>query len=169
MEKIILTTKLSLNDYINANYRMYPQWMFKFLRGIGLLSLISPIISAMTFPFNDVTSYLPPLVVGLFLTIGLRILIYFAAKRNYESDGRISETIIYEFNNDTFQLTGESFSAKLTWDKVYKLTESKDWVFIWQSKQLAHVIPKRDFKEGEFQQFKNILKLHSELNNKLKP
>ena len=134
------------------------------MTGIGLFMLL-----IITFSFNDFTSF-PwfQLIFGLFLTVGLPVQVYFAAKRNYKSTGRISETIAYEFDKEHIQLTGESFNSKLTWDKIYSVTENKDWVLIWQNRQIANVVPKRDFKDGQLQAFKDIVKLQSGLKNKLK-
>ena len=165
MEKIVLTTKLSIDDYIKVNYHLlYRKLAIKFMTGIGLFMLL-----IITFSFNDFTSF-PwfQLIFGLFLTVGLPVQVYFAAKRNYKSTGRISETIAYEFDKEHIQLTGESFNSKLTWDKIYSVTENKDWVLIWQNRQIANVVPKRDFKDGQLQAFKDIVKLQSGLKNKLK-
>jgi len=165
MEKIVLTTKLSIDDYIKVNYHLlYRKLVIKFMTGIGLFMLL-----IITFSFNDFTSF-PwfQLIFGLFLTVGLPVQVYFAAKRNYKSTGRISETIAYEFDKEHIQLTGESFNSKLTWDKIYSVTENKDWVLIWQNRQIANVVPKRDFKDGQLQAFKDIVKLQSGLKNKLK-
>lgn len=124
---------------------------------------------AITFTFNSFTEF-PwfQLVFGLFMTIGLPIQVYFTAKRNYKSNGRINETINYDFDSENIQLTGESFNSKLTWDKVYSVTENKDWILIWQNRQVANVVPKRDFKDGELKTFKDFVKSHSGLKNKLK-
>jgi hypothetical protein len=100
--------------------------------------------------------------------MGLRVTVYMNAKSSYKSDGRISETITYEFDEEKIQVIGESFNSKLTWNKIYSVTENKDWVLIWQNRQIANVVPKRDFKDGELRTFKSIIKLQSGLKNKLK-
>ena len=84
------------------------------------------------------------------------------------SNGRISETIIYEFDNENILITGESFNSRLSWDKIYSVTENKDWILIWQSRQGANVLQKRDFKNKDLQLLKDIVNSHSELKNKLK-
>jgi hypothetical protein len=165
MDKIILTTKLTIDDYIKVNYHLlYRKSSIKFLTGIGLFMLI-----LILFTFNSFAEF-PwfQLAFGLFLTVGLPVSIYFSARRNYKSNGRISETIIYEFDKENIQLTGESFNSKLTWDKIYSVTENKDWILIWQNRQVANVVPKRDFTEGQLQAFKDIVRSHGGLKNRLK-
>lgn len=165
MEKIILTTKLSFNDFIKVSYHLtYRKLSMKINTGIGLLVLL--IIISSTSSFTEFSWFL--LFFGLFISFGQPIMIYFSAKKNYMSNGRISETIIYEFDKECIQITGDSFNSKLTWDKIYKMTENKDWVLIWQSRQTASVIPKRDFKNGELLIFKDIVNAQSGLKNKLK-
>ena len=165
MEKIILTTKLSFEDFIKVNYHLlYRKLSMKFMTGFGLLLLLM-----VTFSFNNFKEF--PwflLIFGLFLSVGQPVLVFFTAKKNYRSNGRISETINYEFDNENIQITGESFNSKLTWNKIYSVTENKDWILIWQSRQIANVVPKRDFKNGELQAFKDILNLQVGLKNKLK-
>lgn len=165
MEKIVLTTKLSIEDYIKVSYHLlYRKWAVKFMTGIGLFMLI-----LILFSFDSFTQF-PwfQLIFGLFLTVGLPISVYFSAKKNYKSNGRISEYINYEFEKDNIQITGESFNSRLTWDKLYSVTENRDWILIWQNRQVANVVPKRDFKDGELQVFKNIVKSRRGLKNKLK-
>ena len=165
MEKIILTTKLSFNDFIKVSYHLtYRKFSMKFITGIGLLILL--MIPFLFNHFKEFPWFL--LIFGLFISIGQPVLIYFTAKKNYMSNGRISETINYEFDKESIQMTGESFNSKLTWDKIYSVTENKFWILIWQNRQSANVVPKRDFKNGELQIFKNIVNSQVGLKNKLK-
>ena len=99
---------------------------------------------------------------------GQPILVYIYARKNYNTNKRISESISYTFDKDTIQITGESFDSKFTWDKIYRVTESKNWILIWQNPQVANVVPKRDFQEEELQAFKNMVSLHSKVKNKLR-
>jgi len=165
MDKINLTTKLSIDDYIKVNYHLfYRKLSNKLMTGIGLFMLLMIAISFKT--FAEFPWFL--LIFGLFLILGLPVQIYFTAKKNYKSNGRISETINYEFDKENIQLIGESFNSTSTWEKIHSVTENKDWILIWQSRQVANVIPKRDFRNGDFQTFKNIVNSHSGLKNKLR-
>jgi len=165
MEKIILTTKLSIDDFIKVSFHLlYRKLSMKVVTGMGLFILL--LILFMFHSFTEFPWYL--LIFGLFLTIGQPVLVYFTAKKNYKSNERFSETINYEFDQENIQLTGESFNSKFTWDKIYSVTENKDWILIWQSRQNANVVPKRDFKVGELQIFKDIVKSQRGLKNKLK-
>jgi len=165
MDKIILTTKLSIDDYIKVSYYLfYRKPTFKIMAGIGLFMLLMTIISLKT--SSEFPWFL--LIYGLFLILVLPVQIYLAAKKNYESNGRIRETINYEFDKENIQIIGESFNSTLTWEKIYGVTENKVWILIWQNRQVANAIPKRDFKNEDLQTFKNIVYSHTGLKNKLR-
>lgn len=161
---INLTTKLSVDDYVKVNYYMfYRKWVIKGMTGFGLFFIL---LSLFTLVSADFSWFL--FLFGLFITAGLRIQIYFAAKRTYKTDGRVAEKIEYQFDNEEIRITGESFNSRLTWDKIYRVTENKDWVLIWQNQLIANVIPKRDFKDNDFESFKQIVAGQSRLKNELK-
>ncbi len=69
----------------------------------------------------------------------------------------IGETIEYQFDNEEIIVTGQSFSSRFSWNKIYKVTETKDWVLIWQNRQMANVIPKRSFEGDDLKSFKEIV------------
>ena len=97
--------------------------------------------------------------------VGLPAITAYMAKRNYQNNQRITETITYNFLEDCLEISGESFTSKLSWDKFYKVTETKNWILIWQSSRMANVLPKRDVWEGEQQQLKELLMRHKVKNN----
>ncbi|MEI9957623.1 MAG: YcxB family protein [Ferruginibacter sp.] len=93
------------------------------------------------------------------------LLTYFTAKKNYNSNQRISEAIEYQFEKDNLIIKGESFNSQLSWDKIYKVTQTKNWILIWQNSQIANPILKRDIWEGEIESLKVILNGHGVKNN----
>ncbi len=54
-------------------------------------------------------------------------------------------------------MEGESFNAKLSWNKIYKVKETKNWILIFQSRQVANLILKSDIWDGEMIELKRIL------------
>ena len=161
---IEIKTQLSLDDYIKLNYHLlYRKWAIKGMAIIGFFLIAISILSLFVGQFSWFV-----LMLGLYFSVGLRIQTYYAAKKNYNSNGRISETITYKFDKEHIEITGESFNSKLAWNKFYSVTENKDWILIWQSRQVANAIPKRDFQNGELLTFKEIMNMQDGLRNKLK-
>lgn len=164
MDKLILTTKLSVEDFTRVNYHfLYRKIPMKVLRGMGIFFLIIT-----PFYYNDISALIGTLLLGCFFTFAFPLVTYFSSKSAYQSNPRLSEAIVYEFDKEHINVKGESFNSQLTWNKVYRVTETKEWVLIWESSQLAHIVPKRDFRNTDFQLFKEIVKSHKGIKNKLK-
>ena len=167
MDKVVLTTKLSVEDYIKVSlHTLYGKLAIKVMFGIGCFMLLMVVV--LLFKDGFTLFFWLRLLFGLLLTVGLPAQVYFAARRGYKANPRINETIKYEFDRDYVQIIGESFDSKLTWDKMYSVTENKDFVLLWPNKQMVNVLPKRDFKSNELRAFKEMVKSLPKLENKLK-
>jgi c-di-AMP phosphodiesterase-like protein len=165
MEKLTIQTQLSLDDFTKASYHLlYRKLLVKLLTGFGIYILI---IDAFTF-FTEGQFDWYRIFVGLFLIIGFPLQVKLTAKRNYKSNRRMGERITYEFDKELIQLTGESFNSKMTWGKIYRVTENKDYFLIWQNRQVANIIPKRDLNKNEIQTFKEIVNHQKGIRNKLR-
>ena len=159
MEKIRIESKLSLKEYIRLMYRLtYRKPMVIIISLIGFFMLI---LSALYFLGLYRSTDQPPysqLAAGLFVSLVLPFSVYRAAKRQFNSNERLKELIVYEFNPEHIQITGESFRSELTWSKTHKIIEISDWIIIYQSKLVANVIPRRCFEPHQLDIFRNLVK-----------
>ncbi|KAA3437081.1 YcxB family protein [Rufibacter hautae] len=168
MDKLTLSTQLSEQDFIKANFYLYfKKWNSRFIFGIGILALLSVLFLYVTGALNEIPWI--GLAFGLYFTVGIPGHIYYAAKKGYKTNKRVSEPLLYQFDQDNFQITGESFESRLSWDKVYSVTETKSWVLIWLTPQVANIVPKRDFSPEQLRLFKALVKEQKGPKNKLKP
>lgn len=168
METITLTTVLSLDEYFKVNLRFfYSKWFGKCLIGLGLFFLFVGLMQSVSgfqedFPWQIIC-------IGLYLTIGFPISLYFSSRKSYRSNPRVSEQLTYTFDRDNIKITGESFSSIMSWDKIYQVSENKYAVLILTNPQVANIIPKRDFPEQALALFREIVHLHEgKVKNKLK-
>ncbi len=165
MEKINLTTKLTLDDYIKVNfYMVYRKGAVKLFTAIGIFYLCISIIGfsyGHSFPWGL-------LCTGLFFILLIPTMTYILARRAYSLHSRMTETMIYNVDETHIQLTGETFNVQFTWDKILGVSETKNWVLIWQNKYIANVLPKRDLSIGDLNTLKYIVRLHPSLKNSLK-
>jgi len=99
-----------------------------------------------------------PLVLGSFLVLGFPILIYFNVKRDFYSNKSLREEISYEFGEKGFRQTGETFSAEVNWNSVFKIVELRNWILIYQSKMLMCPIHKESFDTDQLKDFKALTK-----------
>lgn len=91
--------------------------------------------------------------------------IYFRARSTYRSNKKLSETIEYGFSNDGFDIKGETFSSQSSWNTVYEVSQTKNWIFVWQSQQVANVIPRQSMWEGDVAELRDILNINKVKNN----
>ena len=159
---MIIKSKLTEKDFINVNFvLLYSRPIFKIITIIFCVLVLIGIPIVIVLPKTSLTQILFPLI---FLSL-MPLMTYFTAKRNFKANKRISETIEYQFDKDYLSAKGESFNTQQTWDKIYKVTQTKNWILIWQNNQVANPIHKRDIWDGEINDLKNILQAHNVKNN----
>jgi hypothetical protein len=167
MNKISVTTKLTFEEFRKANfYFLYRKWAAKFSLVMGTFILIGTLVFYFMNPSFYTQFPVIPVLLGLMMAVFPPYSIFRTAKKNYNSNGRISETISYEFDDDVIQISGESFHSKLTWDKIYELTVTRSWVLVWQSGQVANVIPTKDITPNQIQQLKKIVEKYPSIKRK---
>jgi hypothetical protein len=145
---------MSEKDYIDAifsiTYGKPIMKIFTFMTGFAVVSAVPMMflypksfsLTQMAFPF-------------LFFVV-LPLVVYASAKRDFKTNSRFSETICYRFYEDNLEMVGESFNSTFSWEKVFKVTQTKKMVFIWQNAQVSNPIPKRDIWEGDLAELKTF-------------
>lgn len=157
-----IKSKLTEKDFINANFvLLYSKTSMKIFTGIASFAIVVAVVAVFLSSKTTFAQISAPLIMLLLIPM----FTYFAAKKNYAADQRVSETIEYQFEKDLLIIKSESFNAQFTWDKIYKVTQTKNWLMIWQSKQIANAIPKRDVWQGDIAELKDILETHRVKNN----
>jgi hypothetical protein len=161
-KSMVIEAKLSKQDFINATFILsYSRILTKISTGILLFFFLISIILAIVYPIYSSLEEVGILFAILFIR---PVMTYFTAVRNYNSSQRTGELITYHFTPDYLSMKGESFNAEFSWDKIYKVTQSKNWVFIWQNKRFANVLSKRDIWEEQVDELKEILQKHNVKN-----
>ncbi|HTB52414.1 MAG TPA: YcxB family protein [Ferruginibacter sp.] len=159
---MVIESKLSERDFINATFvLLYSKRYIKITIAVFVLIFLVNIAGLI---FNPVSSSYWQLFVLVGVLFVRPIIIYINVKRSFASNKRSGELVIYTFGNDYLSIKGESFSTELSWDKIYKVTQSKNWVFIWQNKGFANILSKQDIWEEQIDQLKVILQHHKVKN-----
>lgn len=138
-------TKITFREYLELMYRRAIIIVFT----IGAFLMLLIIIVNATGLYRFQTNVTSQITFIFFIIVLLPIVVYFSAKRNYYSNKRLQETIDYEFTNQKMNISGESFSSEINWSKTFKIEELKKWFLIYQSKQVANLIPKSDLTEEQ--------------------
>lgn len=158
-----IKTQLSEKDFIKVTFLLlYKKNFAKVITAIAIFVLIVSIILRLN-KLGDLS--FTQIIFPIAMMIWLPLLTYFSAKKSFKSNKRVSEVIEYKFEKDFLDIKGESFSAQLSWDKIYKVSKTKSWVLIWQNSQIANVIPRRDLWEGQMMGLKEVLNNHKVKND----
>jgi hypothetical protein len=162
----IIETRLSEKQFINATLVLLTQKRITWIAPvIGIFLLVSTLFSRGK-SSNSFGMLLVPFIYLIVFSGLLPLLTWFRAKKIYNArSSRAKEKISYEFQDNQLDIRGESFTATLSWDKIHKVTTTKNWLFIWQNSQYANCIPKKDVWEGEIMKLREILEKNKVRNN----
>lgn len=151
---MLIKSKLTKQDFVKLNfYLLYGKISMKlFTIMTVLLFLITITISL--FSKNDFS-----LTIVLFIAflLFMPLMTYIGAVINFNPNNRASETIEYHFTNEYLSIKGESFNSQLSWEKINKVTQSKNWILIWQNKLVGNPIVKRNISQEQIKELKEIL------------
>jgi hypothetical protein len=157
-----IKTKLTKDEYVKATLtvilnRTYTLYFFIFVSIVVIVNIISSVARGQAV----IATILPPvLIFSAYILV-----IYFSVKRGYLKNKRISESIEYTFEENRLIIRGESFNSELSWDKINKVTLTKNWLLIWQTKISANAIPRKDISESDLANLKIILASNRVKNN----
>jgi hypothetical protein len=158
-----INSSLTKAQYISASlvirYRRITTIIYSLL---GIFFAGFAIYSKIEFPEMDTTSEF--IIAFIFLILPV-ITTYFSAVMNFNSNPRLTEPVQYIFSDDNLCIKGESFMTQFTWEKVYKVTQTKNWVFVWQNRLVANPISKQDISPDQILELRAILAMHGVKNN----
>ena len=157
-----IKTKLTEKEYIKASLATATARPYtRYIVGIFSFIIIINLITGISRGGATISSLLPPILIfSVFLTI-----FYFAIKKGFSKNKRISELIEYTFDNSNLLINGESFKTELSWNKIDRVTKSKSWLLIWQNRQNANAIPMKDVLQDDLIKLKTILTNNQVKNN----
>jgi hypothetical protein len=161
-----IKTRLNESDFVYITFvLLFAKPVMKIVYIIMALAFLLAIVSAMI-PSTIAGDFsISRLVFPLFVLVFLPASTYFAAKRNYASYKRIDEVIEYDFDKNYLIIKGESFNSQMTWNKIYRVSQTKRWLLIWQSKHMVNAIHKSDLPTGVLTELRQILMAQGVKNN----
>lgn len=147
--KIEFTNTLTKDDVIALTFHAANnRGSFRFLKfAVPAVLLLIILVSIQS---GGLPQGIEPIVFLLvFLIILLPLVMYYSSIKEYKSNNRIKESVIYEIDKNQIHAKSDSFDTTMTWDKIHNMTENKKYFFIWQSRNSANIIPKRLLAENE--------------------
>lgn len=160
---IDITNKLNFTDYLKVNY--YLTYRKPIMIIFILIALSNLILLIKGFIDGTPIDYVP---LGFCLAmLAIPVFTYFSLKKNYRNT-RINEQISYSIDNKTIYIKGESFDVSLSIDKIYKVSETRSWILIWETKYGAHILLKKKLSADQIAELKSIVESYPNVRNKMK-
>ena len=85
----------------------------------------------------------------------------------YDANPSLSEPINYVFTNDNFSVSGNQFNSEVAWDSIHQVTENTHFIYIYITRGIIYIIPKRAFTSKQLITFKQIIRQQKDLKQQL--
>ncbi len=141
-----IRSKITKKEYASLFlFLMYKNTAVKIFIGICLLGFVA--VGILLYKVGTKKPDVFDLWKPLFFLGFLYFFFWNTARKAYDSNKRLGETIEYRFDEDHLIVTGESFSAELTWAKIHKVAQTEKWILIYQTRNAANFIAKKIFRK----------------------
>ena len=169
MQKIEIKSKLTLKKYIRLmfifTYRRIGNIFFSLF---GIVMIVNALLYFFGIFKASGTSPYVQFFTGLIVISVTPLTIYYTAKRNFNTNKRLKESMTYLFDEENIEVVGESFNSTMSWSTTYKVLEMNDYILIYQSKLIANIISKDSINHKQLKDFKSLLLSIPGLKLKLK-
>ncbi|MFD2935366.1 YcxB family protein [Spirosoma flavum] len=108
------------------------------------------------------------LLFGLYSIFLAEISSKIQARSLMKKKAQITESSIYIFDETSYQLSGESFSTRMTYNKLFEVREVRDFILLRVTEGSANILPKRALSADQFTSLKQIVMAVPNLKLKLK-
>lgn len=157
-------TKLSEKDFTKASLTII--WSRPFSKIAVIIFLVILGFNMFGSVSSSPIKLIVPTLVPPLIIFGIFFLVFrYSIKKSYQKNQRASETITYNFTDTHLGISGESFNSEMTWNKIYKVTQTKSWLLIWQNSQMANAIPLSLVSAEQLAALKVILTKNNTKNN----
>ncbi len=140
-------TQINEKDLYRFNMRMAYTSMS------GILSLLFAvfIVGVMIFSdsMQDATTAPFYILIAIFLVAATPISLYFQSKQRIKTNEVFSKPLHYELADEGIVVSSELVDEPdtLPWEYIYKIKTTKDYIYIYSSRQNAFIIPKEQVAE----------------------
>lgn len=164
-ETLDLTYRISQQDFIHFNYNQFNNWKVKMILIILSIPVLLNLILRHNIGESDVNifsfSYLAVFIFPAFVIV----LIYFSSRNAYRKNNFLQGEINLKMNTKAIRFSGKGFDSSIDFEKIVKISKKKRYYLVYTSPQIANIIPKDQFSEGQKQQFEKLI--HSIPNLKI--
>ena len=148
MESLNVAIQISFKDFLNFQLIHLRKRMLPFLIILALM-LISSLYSFFFLDSATITEWMSPMIIFLIFPSAFFCLIYFNAKKSFNSDSFIRKEHVYNFSKEKLRVTTENSDLNLDWKDIYRYFNTKHNFIVYLSPQKALIIPKRFLQDAE--------------------
>lgn len=165
-DSIVVDVKLTEKDFEDFFAHLGRRSiLMKMLIAVALIVFVAQLIRIIADPqgFESAIIWVA-LVILLFL-----MMIYsnkYNARKVARNNKRLFEPHTYYINDREIRITGAPFNATIKWEDLYRVTESKNSLFLWLNKKQAQILPKRSLQPEEAEVIKMIADLETKHHKK---
>lgn len=105
------------------------------------------------------------ILVPLAMLTALPLSVYISSRKAYKTIAQLRESVLYSMDDNSVMAKGETYDITYAWNDIFKVTATRNWVFIWQDKQRALPLARKDFPDLEIAGLKDILDRNNVKNN----
>lgn len=169
MEQVQFNSQLTFPEYLKASFYMtYRRPIMMVLTMAGVFSLVLFIMDVGHADWHHNRYPFVYLLAAVYLLGFIPALIYFKCRKNFKAKNRLTEDMEWRIDKEWIAVTGESFETKMTWDKIYRVVETKAVFLIYHSKFMAHVVSKGNMDSGTVRAFRDLLNTMPGVGKKLR-
>ena len=167
---IEITFRLSLRDLHKVYFHTLLRMWLLIPIVICMVALLA--VSALS-DFLSYTTYL--ITVLRFVTVaaalvGLSFAVpYLLARNTLRTSPAFKGDLCYVFDENGVETTTSASQSRMTWAGFHRAVETKDFVLLYMSSRVFHIVPKKAFvDESQLQNFKSLLRTKMEERVRLK-
>lgn len=118
---------------------------------IGLLALAGGLLAVVR--QGPKILYLATILFGFLCLYAQRIGLYRMQRQLIKNAQNMDMTIDYRFGETAFDVTYPGSSESVSYKDLQKIVETEGYYFLYTDIRMAHILPKKDFAQGDAAQF----------------
>lgn len=160
---------ISFQDYLRLMFQVaYRRWTYIVITLLGAIQI--PLIAIM---FIIPELYNPDQLMSAFLLIVfafmMPLFLYFRTRTYYFGNISFQQEIKATFSKDNIEFSGLKRNANLSWDRIQKVIETKDWLVFFQTRYFFNFAPKKAFKApSDLDKLRKIIRSKPHIKARLK-
>lgn len=160
---------VSFQDYLRLMFQVaYRRWTYIIITLLGAIQI--PLIALM---FIIPDFYDPNQLTSSFLLIVfafmMPMMLYFRTRTYYFGNASFLQEIKAIFTKERIEFMGLKRDASISWDRIQKVVETRDWLVFYQTKYFFNFTPKDAFKsESDLVKLRKMIRSKPHVKAKLK-